>query len=316
MKGMFIECHKLKQIIGIDKFNTMKVTNMQGMFQRCRVLESLDLTNFNTINVTNMSFMFNYCCKIKQIIGINKLNTIKVNNFSCMFQRCYELESLDLSSFNANNVNNMRGMFNKCQKLKEIIGIGKFDTSKVYSMFGIFNECNELKYLDLSNFNTANDVSFCIMFQECFELTYVDISNFNFQNVKDIRWMFNKCYRLKEIKGINIINNIQNLNKIGIFDDCPKLKNISNYEHKKTNNIIKQQINIKFTSCDQKILNYTVTCYNTDIFENVFEKVYLKYPEFNDKEIYCLYGGTIINERVSLVENKIVDGSTILIDYS
>ena len=38
--------------------------------------------------------------------------------------------------------------------------------------------------------------------------------------------MFNKCYKLKEIKGINIINNIKNIDKNGLFDDCLKLKNI------------------------------------------------------------------------------------------
>ena len=126
--------------------------------------------------------------------------------------------------------------------------------------------------------------------------------------------MFNKCYKLKEIKGINIINNIKNINKNGIFDDCPKLKNISNYEHRNIKKIIKKQINIKFLSIDQKIRDYCVTCYNTDIFEDVLEKVFLKYPEFKNKEICCLDGGTVINERVSLAENKIEDNSVILIN--
>ena len=183
-------------------------------------------------------------------------------------------------------------------------------------MYGMFNECNELKNLDLSNFNTIKVIDFGVMFQECFELTYVDISNFNFTNAKSFGWMFNKCYKLKEIKGIDIINNIQNIIKIGVFDDCPKLKNISNYEHINKMNIVKKQVNIKFTSCDQKIRNYNVTCYNTDIFENVLEKVYLKYPEYKNKNIFCLYGRNIINERVSLFENKIEDNSAILIDYS
>ena len=183
-------------------------------------------------------------------------------------------------------------------------------------MYGMFNECNELKYLDLSNFNTINVKNFGIMFQECFELEYIDISNFNFKIAKDISWMFNKCYRLKEIKGINIINNIinniKNINKNGVFDDCPKLKDIPNYEHRKIKNIIKKQIIIKFTSTDQKIKDYEVTCYNTDIFEIVLENIYLKFPEIKNKEIFCLYGGNVINGRISLAENKIINGSTIL----
>ena len=48
---MFNECHKLKQIKGINKFNTNIVTNMRVMFQECYELEYLDLSNFNTSNV-------------------------------------------------------------------------------------------------------------------------------------------------------------------------------------------------------------------------------------------------------------------------
>jgi len=263
-----------------------------------------------------MEYMFNKCHKLKKIIGINKLIINNVLDMSGIFSECNELKSLDLSNFNTINVKNMRGMFNKCHKLKQIIGINKLITTYVTNMYGMFNECNELKSLDLSNFNTINVFDFGIMFQECFELTYVNISNFNFQKAKNIKWMFNKCYKLNEIKGINIIINIQNLEKTGIFDGCPKLKNIPSYEHRNIMNIIKKQINIKFISVDQKINGYVVTCYNTDNFENVLEKIYLKYPQYKNKANCCLYGGAVVNERVSLAENKIEDNSTILIDCS
>ena len=39
MGWMFNECHKLKEIKGINKFNTNKVTNMKAMFQECNELE-------------------------------------------------------------------------------------------------------------------------------------------------------------------------------------------------------------------------------------------------------------------------------------
>ena len=88
MSNMFCICQNIKQIIGVNKFNTAKVTNMEGMFQLCINLEYLDLSNFNTNNVSNMSFMFNGCQTIKQIIGINKFNTTKVTNMEYMFQLC------------------------------------------------------------------------------------------------------------------------------------------------------------------------------------------------------------------------------------
>ena len=107
MEGMFNECHRLKEIKGINKFNTDKVTKMNSMFQGCKELEYLDLSNYNTSNVIDMGWMFNHCYKLKEIKGINKINTDKVTNMGAMFQGCKELKNLDLSNFNTSNVNNM-----------------------------------------------------------------------------------------------------------------------------------------------------------------------------------------------------------------
>ena len=73
MSYMFNECHKLKEIKGINTLKTIKVTNMKGMFQSCSELERLDLSNFNTSNVTAMSYMFKDC---------NKILYLNLSNFS------------------------------------------------------------------------------------------------------------------------------------------------------------------------------------------------------------------------------------------
>ena len=39
---MFADCHKLKEIKGINNFNTNNVTKMNTMFQECNELISLD----------------------------------------------------------------------------------------------------------------------------------------------------------------------------------------------------------------------------------------------------------------------------------
>ena len=68
---MFNECHKLKEIKGINNFRTSKVNNMIAMFQECNKLGYIDLSNFNTSNVTDMGWMFYKCQKLKDIKGIN-----------------------------------------------------------------------------------------------------------------------------------------------------------------------------------------------------------------------------------------------------
>ena len=99
MSDMFRKCYKLREIKGLNKFNTSKVTNMIGMFNECKELEYLDLSNFNTSNVTDMKCMFNECHKLKEIKGIERFNTKNVNVMSGLFQECYEIKYLDLSNF-------------------------------------------------------------------------------------------------------------------------------------------------------------------------------------------------------------------------
>ena len=63
MGCMFNNCYKLKEIKGIENFNTIKVKSMTTMFQGCNELEYLDLSNFDTSSVTDMGFLFNKCHK-------------------------------------------------------------------------------------------------------------------------------------------------------------------------------------------------------------------------------------------------------------
>ena len=63
MGYMFNKCHELKEIKGINKYNTNKVTNMEGMFEESNELEYIDLSNFITNNVTNFGLMFSQCIK-------------------------------------------------------------------------------------------------------------------------------------------------------------------------------------------------------------------------------------------------------------
>ena len=242
---MFNYCVKLKEIKGLNKFKTSKVTNMKYMFQGCRVLISLDLTSFDTSNVTDMRFMFNECHELKEIKGINKFKTSKVTNMKAIFCECHNLLNLDLN-FDTSNVTDMEGAFNYCDELKEIKGINKFNTSKVTNMAimfqfcqnlisldlnfdtsnvtnmaSMFNECHELKEIKgINKFNTSKVTVMNGMFQECNKLTELELINFNTSNVTEMQWMFNRCHSLKEIKGINKFNTNKVTNMHGMFEEC------------------------------------------------------------------------------------------------
>ena len=103
---MFNKCHKLKQIKGINNFNTNKVTNLKAMFQKCNELEYLDLSNFNTSKVTDTGWMFYNC---------NKLVSLKLLNFSvkknCNIQNLFTFNSKKQCSFITNN-NILKKLYN------------------------------------------------------------------------------------------------------------------------------------------------------------------------------------------------------------
>ena len=103
---MFNECHKLKEIKGINKFNTNKVTDMQIMFQQCKELEILDLSDFGASKVTDMSWMFNEC---------NKLKYLNLLNFSinCDIENMLTFDSKKNCQFITNN-KDLLNLYNSC----------------------------------------------------------------------------------------------------------------------------------------------------------------------------------------------------------
>ena len=66
MNRLFSGCSKLKEIKGINIFNTSKVNNMSFMFSDCSSLVSIDLSSFNTSNVNDMNCMFFKCSLLKK----------------------------------------------------------------------------------------------------------------------------------------------------------------------------------------------------------------------------------------------------------
>lgn len=152
----FFDFTKLTSVLGLNNFDTSKVTNMSGMFQGCTSLKTLDLSSFDTSKVTDMH---------------------------CMFDGCASLTKLDLRGFGTGNVTDMRRMFKDCKSLKTL-DISSFDTSKVTSMRCMFYGCKSLKALDLSSFKTKNVTDMKGMFA-CCQIDFPE-SKFNKDEVLDI----------------------------------------------------------------------------------------------------------------------------------
>ena len=303
MENMFGWNHQLKEIKGLNNFNTSNTINIKEIFWGCSSLERIDLSNFDTTYVENMEGVFEGCSKLKEIKGLNKFNTAKVNYMSYMFLECSELEYLDLSNFNTSNVKNMSKMFKGCSKLKEIKGLNNFNTSIVIDMSYMFSECKELEYLDISNFDTSNVWYIQKMFGGCSKLKEIKgITNITCQVIPEIAkgWsieeMFEGCKELKELDYLILYNN-----KITL--DTSKL-------------LSKFNIAVLFISTEPQI-RFAISCNISDKFSTLEEKLFKEFPELANKNIKYLINNTVIDKSKTLEENNINNNSnTILIDYT
>ena len=96
MNYLFSRCSSLHEL-NISNLDTSKVSEMVCLFSGCYLLKKLKF-NFKTQNVTNMKGMFYKCKSLKEIDVVN-FNTKNVMDFSEMFFECVNLIHLNLNNF-------------------------------------------------------------------------------------------------------------------------------------------------------------------------------------------------------------------------
>jgi hypothetical protein len=129
--------------------------------------------------------------------------------------------------------------------------------------------------------------------------------------------MFDDCYELKNL-DLNKYNFLINNNDIINQSNDKKEKHIDKKKIDETSEKPKQLvtlITVYLTSTDQNI-NCTLSCYNTDNFLTLEEKLYLKFPELRNRVPIFLCNGRVINKSNSLESNEIKNDNHILISFS
>ena len=193
----------LDNITNSTYINTSEVKNMESMFQGCRKMTSLDLSNFNTSKVTTMAHMFDGCIQAT-VLNVSNFDTSNVTDMEGMFSYCNSLTSLDVSHFNTAKVTNMSKMFDTCCDLASL-DVSNFDTSNVTDMSWMFRACLILESLDLSSFNTEKVTNMESMFNLCDQLRTIYIADRNDKwstaAVTKSDFMFDSCKNLVGGKG-------------------------------------------------------------------------------------------------------------------
>ena len=220
MNGMFYSDISLTTL-DVSHFDTSKVLNMGSMFSGCSSLTSLDVSNWDTSSVIDMQHMFSGCSSLTSL-DVSNWDTSSVIDMQHMFSGCSSLTSLDVSHFDTSHVTNMSLMFNQCISLTSL-DVSNWDTSNVIDMHAMFQICTSLADLDVSQFNTSKVVYMNHIFTDCSSLTSLDVSNWDTSNVIDMQYMFDGCSSLTSL-DVSHFDTSKVTNMTYMFNMCSSLQ--------------------------------------------------------------------------------------------
>ncbi|GIP70785.1 MULTISPECIES: bacterial Ig-like domain-containing protein [Lactiplantibacillus] len=110
LSGAFLYCGSLRTVIGLEQFNTEKVTDMTAVFYGT-AFSSLDVSNFSSESLTEMLWMFGGMRNVTSIKLGSKFDAALVQNFRALFVYSPKLEVLDISGLDMSRVTENNGMF-------------------------------------------------------------------------------------------------------------------------------------------------------------------------------------------------------------
>ena len=106
----------------------------------------------------------------------------------------------------------------------------------------------------------------------------------------------------------------KNSNKISSVKNKSNPSNTFSTNNLVGNKIYENIIAVNFISSDQ-LINYPIGGLKSDKFSTIEEKLLNEFPDLRNKDIYYIVNGNVINRALTLEQNKIKTGNTILIQY-
>lgn len=138
----------------IQIFFKKKLYDCGFLFNNCKNIYEIDLSNFDCSQVTSCESMFDGCVSLEKI-NLGKSDFSFCKSFKSMFNNCENLENIDVSFFNTKNSTSFEKMFCGCKKLAKI-DVSKFDSSKCNSIFSMFRYCEKISEIDMINWDMSH----------------------------------------------------------------------------------------------------------------------------------------------------------------
>lgn len=260
----------VQRIIGLDHWDTSKITSMGSMFWNCNNLTYVgDLSNWNVSNVintsqmflgtgklasvgdlskwdmsknTNMSYMFAGAGSLVDLGNLNNWDTSKVTDMKNMFFDAKSLRNIgDVSNWDTSNVTDMQFMFNGAGSLTNIGNLDNWNTGKVTNMQYMFNGAQSLQNIGaLDKWQVGNVINMQHMFDSMSSITTLgDLSNWDTSKVTDMNHMFNNDFKLQHVGLLNHWNtgNVTNMDHMFFDNTSLDRLDLSNWNTSKVTNM-------------------------------------------------------------------------------
>ena len=255
MNGMFNGCYNLISL-DLSSFDTSKVTRMDGMFQNCHSLISLDLSGFDTSKVTRMSRMFFNCYNLTSLdlSGFDTSKITDIRNMDAMLEDCGALHTLRLIDCSNDTINKIINSLDF--PTDTIEGI----TRKIYvnpDDIGDLEEPENWVFVNYKTGEVINPKPIIPEPEQPEEGSYVpgkfegssitEVTTIVNSNHTDLSYMFYHCTNLTTINGIDTWDTSNVTNMKYMFYDCYHLTSLdlSNFD---TSNVT--DMSYMFRYCD------------------------------------------------------------------
>ena len=208
---MFSVC---KNITSITNIPQIKPPYMNYMFNACKGLTTLDVSNIDTSETKELMGVFTECTNLTEINGLENWDTSNVESLSALFSYTNLTEINGLENWDTSNVESLGSLCKYCNNLKNVNFIKNWDLSKVTSMSGTFSGCKSLTELDLRGMNTE---SLTDMFQLCSlseNIEKIDLRGCDLSKVTTMHSAFDTGGKLKEVYMDSSIESLKTVDYI------------------------------------------------------------------------------------------------------
>ncbi len=147
--NMFRNRKNLTTIVGMDNWDTSKITDMSFMFNGTKFSHVEQLKNWNLANVTDTTGMF-HGTPIPSVEPLKNWNVSKLVKMGSMFSYCANVTDWSpISGWNVSSVKDMNNLF-AGTKLADDSAFQNWDVSNVTNMYRMFANTS-LQFVDLSS---------------------------------------------------------------------------------------------------------------------------------------------------------------------